>query len=360
MAQCESCGVVLGTGDAFCASCGSSAPPSSAACPSCRAALEPDDQFCPLCGAPVAPAPAMVMRPPEPVGVVCPFCRAALQPDDHFCPLCGAPVGAATAEQARVPTSARTAATQAYAATAFPEPSFPVARGGEGPLALAVADESRSSSRTLVLVAAGVVVAIAIAAAFFLVVDRHKSEPTAGSPAPPAASAQTNGPASPAAAPAGASADEMEPFVKKMESWMQSSAAGRNAIQSAVNGTYSFAMGSSDAAAMVSGVVSNRQSLLAQVRGTPAPTSQTASQMLALMQASLTWSLAADKSFRTWIDQAAQAQNAGATRAPLNAAYRAGVAASKRANKAKAALAQLVNGSAASYGLRSDWTSSDF
>ena len=290
--------------------------------------------------------------------------------------MCGAPVGVASFEQTQVPTPAQTVSAPAYAAAppsyAAAPPAFdaappatPFASAGDGggaPVVPADATrEGRSSSRILVLVATGVVVAIAIAAAFFLVVDRHKSHPTAGSSAPPAASAQTNDAASPAAAAAAAtSADEMKPLVKKIESWMRSSAAGRNDIQSAVNGTYSFAMQPSGAAALVSGVVSNRQSLLAQVRATPAPTDKNARRMLALMQASLTWSLAADKSFRTWIDQSAQAQAMGAGRAPLNAAYKAGVAKSKRANTVKAALAALVDSSAATYGLRSDWTSSDF
>jgi RNA polymerase subunit RPABC4/transcription elongation factor Spt4 len=365
MAQCGSCGAILGAGDAFCAGCGSPAP-SRSVCSSCQATLEPDDQFCPLCGTPVAPTAGAVTQVTMAGDPACPSCRAALQPGDRFCPVCGGPVGVASVEQTQVLTPVQTVSAPAYATAPPAYGAAPAATpfasaggGGEAPVVPAAAPESRSSSRILVLVATGVVVAIAIAAAFFLVVDRHKSQPPAGSAAAPAASAQTNDAASPAAA-AATSADEMKPLVKKMESWMRSSAAGRNDIQSAVNGTYSFAMQPSDAAALVSGVVSNRQSLLAQVRATPAPTDKNARRMLALMQASLTWSLAADKSFRTWIDQSAQAQAMGAGRAPLNAAYKAGVAKSKRANTVKAALAELVDSSAAAYGLRSDWTSSDF
>jgi ribosomal protein S11 len=206
----------------------------------------------------------------------------------------------------------------------------------------------------------GIVIAVAVGVAFLVVDGQHKVAGSNGTPVVSAPSAQASDAASPTATATSASTSQFKLFLQQMEAWMQASSAGRSAIIRAVNGTYAFALQPSEALALVNQVISNRQSLLAQVEGMPQPTNDQARRMLSLMQTSLAWSLTADKAFAAWINESAQAQNSGANRAPLNHDYQVAFAASKTAGTAKTALARLVNGSAAPYGLRSNWTSADF
>ena len=274
---------------------------------------------------------------------VCAACQAELEAEDRYCQSCGRPVTqpgrqssvAGPAQSASPPTA--TAPVEAHAPSRW----------------------SLKRTAAVVAIVAGITVAAAVA---LILVGAHRDSGAAAGPSPAAAFTDGSSPsAGPSATtPTPTAEDQKRALIKQMERWLRASATGRRGIVSAVNGTYTFSLQPSVALARAEKAVANRRHLLAQIKATPMPVDARQRRLVSLLRKSVKWSLAGDLSFEKWIRAAGRAQSAGASRAPLNADYQRGAAYSRRADPAKQALARLVNRMAAPFGLRSNWSASDF
>ena len=97
-------------------------------------------------------------------------------------------------------------------------------------------------------------------------------------------------------------------FVDRIESFLNQSTSGRAAIVSALGAAMNCSTYPEQAANRVASVVQNRQGLLDQLAGVPAPTAQ-AARIVSLLRGSLSHSIAADRHYGDWLSSLSGTSN---------------------------------------------------
>ncbi|GEM_PF-3025918 len=281
MPVCRSCGRDVPENVGFCGYCGASAAvldeqgPVAASAPSaywvcarCSVENESEAAFCYACGATRPdPAPTLMMSPPvlrpslpdatvragPPPGArwACSTCGEVNDPDARFCYFCG--VAQAVGGS---PAAVNAPFTAAVASSASSQ-NVP-APGASAPSRASAGD---SWGRWLVLAAVLIAVAaVGGAAAFILLRDDGSPAQNGGYTTPTPTSSTSTPVESPT--PAGPGQPDVLAFLTELEDLVRQAGQGRHDIAEAAAGTRSGDMSSSAAAALVNGVISNRQDVL--------------------------------------------------------------------------------------------------
>lgn len=318
-------------------------------CGRCGTPLAPGTAVCPTCGTAQPTQPVLQAQPTQPgavpVGSYCNHCGTAVPAGAAFCPTCGTPAGGS--------------------------PSTPPGGGQRGVLVAA-------------FVAAGVLVVVLIVLIAVLLVRRNDnqvatdgattvssatslgSSSSTSTTAP--ASTTTAAPTTTTTAPTTTTADPgvaaLRGAMVDLDRILVQSTQGRGQVGNAVAGVKSCSINPQEASREINNVISNRQSVLAQINAVDTRGSAQAGALVGQLRNAIQYSIDADIHYRDWMVflytdyYYTTPIGCPSGAAPTNAAYDAGNASSGQATNAKRSFVSAYNPVAQSYGLRT-WSDTE-